>query len=138
MANINEIAVRHFYEALSTGDSALVDEALAAAWEAVPPLRTGGGPEGWKASIAHLRGVFDDLTVEIQHVVVDGDMVAVRTLSRGKHTGELLGVEGTGREVEFRAADFHQVADGRIVRTWHLEDYFSIATQIGLEFTRGA
>jgi predicted ester cyclase len=138
MADDNDIAVRQFYEALSTGDSALVDEALAAGWEAVPPLRTGGGPEGWKASIAHLRGVFSDLSVEIEHVVVDQDMVAVRAVSRGKHTGELLGVEGTGREVEFRAADFHQVVDGRIVRTWHLEDYFSIATQIGLEFTRGA
>jgi predicted ester cyclase len=138
MANDNEIAVRRFYEALSTGDGALVDEALAAGWEAVPPLRTGGGPEGWKASIAHLRGVFSDLTVEIDHVVMNRDMVAVRAVSRGKHTGELLGVGGTGREVEFRAADFHQVVDGRIVRTWHLEDYFSIATQIGLEFTRGA
>ncbi|MFC8083068.1 SDR family oxidoreductase [Streptomyces sp. NPDC057340] len=63
-------------------------------------------------------------------------MVAVRAVSRGKHTGEPLGVEDTGREVELRAADFHQVVDGRIVRTWHLEDYFSIATQLGLEFTR--
>jgi hypothetical protein len=40
--------------------------------------------------------------------------------------------------VEFRAADFHQVVDGRIVRTWHLEDYFGIATQIGLGFTHSA
>ncbi|MFJ9909643.1 ester cyclase [Streptomyces sp. NPDC101152] len=138
MANDNEMAARRFYEALSTGDSALVDETLAAGWEAVPALRAGGGPEGWKAGIAHLRAVFSDLSVEIEHVVVNRDMVAVRTVSRGKHTGELLGVEGTGREVEFRAADFHHVIDGRIVRTWHLEDYFSIATQIGLEFTRGA
>ncbi|MEU9651335.1 ester cyclase [Streptomyces sp. NPDC048110] len=138
MANDNETVVRRFYEALSTGDSAQVDESLAADWEALPALRAGDGPEGWKASIAHLRGVFSDLTVEIEHVVVNRDMVAVRAVSRGKHTGELLGVEGTGREIEFPAADFHQVVDGRIVRTWHLEDYFSIATQIGLEFTRGA
>lgn len=138
MANDSDIAVRRFYQALATGDGALVDEALAPHWEAVPPLRTGGGPEGWKASIAHLRGVFGDLTVEIEHIVADGDMVAVRSVGRGKHTGELLGVEGTGCEVEFRAADFHQVLDGRIARTWHLEDYFAIATQIGLEFTRGA
>ncbi|MEV0351124.1 ester cyclase [Nonomuraea sp. NPDC050680] len=138
MQTDSEIAVRRFYEALSTGDTALVDQALAADWEAVPPMRAGGGPQGWKASIAHLRGVFSDLFIEIEDVVVNGDMVAVRALNRAKQTGELLGVEGTGREVEFRAADFHQVVDGRIVRTWHLEDYFAIATQIGLEFTRGA
>ncbi|MER6075740.1 ester cyclase [Streptomyces sp. NPDC001817] len=138
MPTDNEIAVRLFYEALSTGDTALVDEALAADWDAVPPLRAGSGPEGWKASIAHLRGVFSDLTIEIEDVVADGDKVAVRAVSRARQTGDLLGVEGTGREVEFRAADFHRVVDGRIVRTWHLEDYFAIATQIGLEFTRGA
>lgn len=138
MATNQETAVRRFYEALSTGDTALVDEALAADWEAVPPLRTGGGPEGWKASIVHLRGVFSDLSIDIEDVVVNGDMVAVRAVNRAKQTGELLGVEGTGRDVEFRAADFHRVADGRIVRTWHLEDYFALASQIGLEFTRGA
>ncbi|MFJ9033723.1 ester cyclase [Streptomyces sp. NPDC102274] len=138
MPTNNEIAVRRFYEALATGDTALVDEALATDWEAVPPLRTGSGPEGWKASIAHLRGVFSELTFEIEDVVMNGDMIAVRAVNRAKHTGELLGVEGTGREVEFRAADFHRVVDGRIVRTWHLEDYFGIAHQIGLEFTRGA
>jgi predicted ester cyclase len=97
-----------------------------------------GRPEGWKAGIDHLRGVFSDLVIEIEAVVANGDMVAVRAVNRGKQTGELLGVAGTGREVEFRAADFHQVVDGRIVRTWHLEDYFAIATQMGLEFARGA
>ncbi|WP_432924212.1 ester cyclase [Microbispora sp. CA-135349] len=138
MPTTNEIAVRRFYEALATGDTTLVDEALATGWEAVPAMRTGPGPDGWKKSIDHLRGVFSGLTVTIEHVVESGDMVAVRSVGRGVHAGELLGVEGTGREVEFRASDFHQVIGGRIVRTWHLEDYFGIAHQLGLEFTRGA
>ena len=138
MASDNENAVRRFYQALTTGDLALVDEALAAGWETFPALRTGSGPEGWKGTIAHLRGAFGDLTTEIEDVVESGDRIAVRAVTRAKHTGELLGVEGTGGEVEFRSADFHQVAGGRIVRTWHLEDYFGIARQIGLEFTRGA
>ncbi|CAK7283777.1 ester cyclase [Streptomyces sp. RM1] len=138
MPTDNEIAVKRFYDALATGDTSLVDAALAPDWEAVPALRTGPGADGWKKSIEHLRGVFSGLTVTIADVVASGDMVAVRSVGRGVHVGELLGVEGTGREVEFRASDFHQVVDGRIVRTWHLEDYFGIATQIGLEFTRGA
>ncbi|QLJ02503.1 ester cyclase [Streptomyces sp. NEAU-sy36] len=138
MSTDNEIAVQRFYEALATGDTSLVDEALAPDWEAVPALRTGPGADGWKKSIEHLRGAFSGLTVTIADVVASDEMVAVRSVGRGVHVGKLLGVEGTGREVEFRASDFHQVVDGRIVRTWHLEDYFGIATQIGLEFTRGA
>jgi predicted ester cyclase len=130
-----EATVRRFYEALNTGDTTLVDQALAPGWEAIPALRTGPGPEGWKASIAHLRSVFTDLTVTIEDVVVSGDRAAVRSVNRAIHSGELLGVPGTGNQVEFRAADIHRLEGGRIVQTWHLEDYFGIATQIGLTFT---
>jgi predicted ester cyclase len=126
--------VQRFYEALNTGDIALVDQALVPDWEAVPALRTGPGSEGWKTSITHLRGVFADLTVSIEDVVASGDRVAVRSISRGLHSGELLGVPATGRELEFRACDVHRLGNGRIVQTWHLEDYFGLATQLGLKF----
>ncbi len=130
-----ESIARRFYEALNTGDMALVDEALAPDWEAIPALRTGPGAEGWKASIKHLRGVFSDLNVSIEGVVASGDTVAVRSVTRGIHSGELLGVPATGRELEFRASDVHRLENGRIVQTWHLEDYFGIATQLGLKFS---
>lgn len=132
-----EATVRKFYDALTTGDTTLVDEALAADWEAIPAMRTGGGPDGWKKSIAHLRGVFAGLATTIEEVIVSdgGNLAAVRSVTRGVHTGELLGVPGTGREVEFRAADFHRLENGLIVQTWHLEDYFGLATQLGLKFS---
>jgi steroid delta-isomerase-like uncharacterized protein len=130
-----ETTVRRMYEALSTGDTTLVDQALAPDWEAIPAMRTGAGPAGWKAAIAHLRGAFTDLTVTIEDVVVAGDRVAVRAVTRGVHTRELLGVPGTGHRVQFRAADFHRLADGRIAATWHLEDYFGLAGQLGLTFS---
>jgi predicted ester cyclase len=133
--NQTEATVRRFYEPLSTGDTSVIDDALTPDWEAVPAMRTGAGADGWKASIAHLRGVFTDLTTTIEDVVVSGDLVAVRSVSRGVHTGELLGVPGTGRRIEFRASDFHRLENDRIVRTWHLEDYFGIATQLGLTFS---
>ena len=131
-----ETIVRRMYEPLATGDTTLVDQALAPDWEAVPPLQAGPGAAGWKATIEHLRSVFTDLTVSIEDIVVSGDLVAVRSVSRGTHTGELLGVPGTGRPVEIRAADFHRLAGGRIAATWHLEDYFGVATQLGLGFSR--
>ncbi len=130
-----EATVRRFYDALSTGNTALVDDVLAPDWEAIPALRTGRGADGWKSSIEHLRGVFSGLSVAIEEVIASGDVVAVRSVIRGIHSGELLGVPGTGCEVEFRAADFHRLVNGRLVRTWHLEDYFGLAVQLGLTFT---
>ena len=131
----SETTVRHFYEALNTGDTRLLDEALAPDWEAVPPLRTGPGREGWKVSIDHLRSVFSQLTVTIEDIIVSDDRAAARTVNRGVHSAELIGVPATGRELEFRACDMHQLRDGLIVRSWHLEDYFAIANQLGLQFS---
>lgn len=131
----SETTVRRFYEPLSTDDMTLVDEALAADWEAVPVLRTGPGPDGWKATIAHLRSVFADMSVTLEDVLVSGDRVAVRSVSRGIHSGELLGVPATGRPIEFRASDIHRLKNDRIVQTWHLEDYFGIAMQLGLRLS---
>jgi predicted ester cyclase len=131
-----ETVVRRMYEPLTTGDTDQVDQALAPDWVAVPPLRTGPGAAGWKATVEHLRSVFTDLTISIEDVVVTGDRVAVRSVLRGTHTGELLGVPGTGGQIEIRAADFHRLAGGRVVQTWHLEDYFGVASQLGLKVSR--
>jgi hypothetical protein len=37
----------------------------------------------------------------------------------------------TGRQTEVRTHDFHQIADGRVVRTHHMEDWFSWFQQVG-------
>ncbi|HEX6519397.1 MAG TPA: ester cyclase [Streptosporangiaceae bacterium] len=130
-----EAAVRRFYEPLNTGDTTLIDETLAPDWEVTPALAAGPGAEGWKAAVEYLRQVFTELTVTIEDAVVDGDTVAVRLAVRGVHANEFFGVPGTGRQVEFQASDFHRVVDGRIRQSWHLEDYFGLAAQIGLRFS---
>jgi SnoaL-like polyketide cyclase len=38
------------------------------------------------------------------------------------HTGELFGTAPTSRETEVRTHDFHEIVDGRIVRTHDMED----------------
>ncbi|WP_410652232.1 ester cyclase [Amycolatopsis sp. cmx-4-54] len=126
--------IRRFYDTLSTGDLTLVDAVLAPGWEAVPALSI-DGPEGWKATVTYLRTALSDLELVIEDVVVDGDRVAVSSTCRGVHTGELLGVAGTGRQVEFQAIDVHRLEHGRIVWSRHLEDHFGLAHQLGLTFT---
>ncbi len=130
-----EATVRRFYEAVSSGNAGLADEVLAPDWEDIP-LNPGQGPgrEGYKQTIAYLRGVFPDLNITIEDIVVSGDRVAVRSVARGTHSGEILGVPATGRQVEFRAFDFHRLEGGRIMQSWHLEDYFGLLNQLGVTF----
>jgi predicted ester cyclase len=139
-AQAAEAAVHRLYEALNTGDERVVDDVvnnvLAPGWQNTP-LPPGGSPgaKALRGTVAFLRAVFPDFTITHEDMVVTGDKVAVRSVSRGTHSGELLGIPATGRAVEYRAFDFHRLEGGRIVESWHLEDYFALLTQLGASFT---
>ncbi|WP_328869368.1 ester cyclase [Streptomyces sp. NBC_00287] len=49
---------------------------------------------------------------------------------RGTHTGELFGVAPTGRACAVRIHEFHEISGGRVVRTWHLEDWLDWLRQV--------
>jgi predicted ester cyclase len=133
----SEAVVRQFYRAMSTGDASLLDEILAEDWEDIPlPPGTRLGRESFKTQgLGWIRTVFPDFTVTNEDVIVsaDGSKVAVRSVSGGTHTGEVLGIPPTGKKVEFRAFDIHQLAGGVIVRTWHLEDFLGLVMQLGAQ-----
>jgi steroid delta-isomerase-like uncharacterized protein len=129
-----ETTVRRFYEALSTGDTSAAEEFLAAEWEGITLLPgTARGPEGYRQTVAFLRAAFPDLAMEIEEILVAGDRVAVRSTAHGTHRGEIMGVAPTGRRVAFRAYDFHRLADGKIVQSWHLEDFPALRERITAE-----
>ena len=133
-----EAAVRQFYEVLSTGNVDLLDEILADDWEDIPlPPGTRKGRENYKPVVAWLRGVFSDFTVTNEDLIVsaDGTKVAVRSTNRGTHSGELFGIPATGRQVAFNVSDFHQLKDGLIVKSWHLEDFLGVVGQVGAQIT---
>lgn len=128
-----EATIRRLYEAMSSGDVADVDGILTPDWEDVPhSAHSSPGVHGFKELVAYLHAAFPDLSVTIEDVLVDGDRAAVRSVARGTHSAEVLGIPATGRTVEYRASDFHRLdEDGRIAVTWHLEDFFGLANQLG-------
>jgi steroid delta-isomerase-like uncharacterized protein len=88
------------------------------------------GPEGVKAHIKALRIAFPDLSVTIEDMVAEGDLVAVRGTWRGTHQGEFRGVPAIGRKVEFGGMVFWRVAGGQIRERWGLIDTPSLMRQL--------
>jgi predicted ester cyclase len=124
-----------FYEAAS-GKADLLDAAITDDWDDIP---LGPGQEPGRAGastlIEGLSKVFSDLHFVVEEIIdARGDdgtgMVGVRARMRGIHTGEFFGIAPTGRETEVRTHDFHQIVDGRIVRTHHMEDWLSWFQQV--------
>ena len=123
--------VRAFYEPFRTGDTSTYDQVLSPDWVDIP-LAPGQqqGPAGMAAQIALFRQAMPDYQVTHEDLLVDGDKVAVRNTVSGTHQGTFMDHQPTGRRIQMRTMDLHQVRDGKITTTWHLEDFAGLMAQL--------
>jgi predicted ester cyclase len=76
-------------------------------------------------------GALPDLHAAEQDVVAADDSVVVRYVIEATHTGNLLGLEPTGRPVRWDAVDIYRLDDGMIVEEWAGDDLAAILYQVG-------
>lgn len=90
------------------------------------------GIDGIVDVLGWLREAVPDLTMTIEHYVVDGDFVADRWIMHGTHTGvPLLGVSAAGRRFTINGMDVVRFRDdGLITDVWHVEEFASLRAQI--------
>ncbi len=125
-------AVETLYRAFSENNPNLVDSVLAADWDDIPLAPgQGPGPEGIKPIIRSLADAFPDVRIVIHDMVQAPGQIAVRAEITGTHLGELFGIAATGKQVSFRLHEFHALENGRVVTTWHMEDWFGLFLQLG-------
>jgi predicted ester cyclase len=80
------------------------------------------GHDGWRGYRDRIRAGVPDFHNEVLDLVVDGDRAAARLRYSGHHHGELLGIQGAGRRVEYEGAAFFTARAGLLVQAWVLGD----------------
>ena len=121
-----------WYEAFNTKDPRLVDSILSEGWEDIPAAPgQPAGREGMKHLIAQLTTTFPDLKVTNHDILQDGNKVTVRSEMTATQRADFLGVPAKGRTLRIMAIDIHEFRDGKIVRTWHTEDWLTGLHQLG-------
>ncbi|WP_437945619.1 ester cyclase [Sorangium sp. So ce296] len=131
-AEAERAALLTFYRAFSERRPELVDEAVTQDWEDIPlPPGHGLGPESIKPILRAFFEAFPDVHLAVLDILQEPGRAAVRSLLTGTHRGTFLGVAPTGKEISVACHDFHALRNGRIARTWHLEDWFTALAQIG-------
>jgi predicted ester cyclase len=70
------------------------------------------------------------MTFRIHEVLVAGDRIIVRGEVAGTPSGDLFGVPHTGKSFRIMAVDIQTVRDGKIVRTFHMENWLSAIGQL--------
>ena len=113
----NKSLVRRFYEEVaSTGRVEQIGEFLSPHYtEVMDGKRYESGIEGAKEHILGVRKTYQDLRIEIEKQIAEGEWVVSCITARGIHTGEWMGMKPTGKPVAFTGVNVDRVVKGRIV-----------------------
>ena len=71
-----------------------------------------------------------DMKFDIKEVLVSGDRVIVRGEVSGTPAGDFFGVPHSGKSFRIMAIDIQTIKDGKIARTYHLENWLSALGQL--------
>ena len=140
-----DIAMRSIH-AMADGDRADFDalyhpEAVTRENLVQPPWCRVPGAEGFHAAALWLRAAFAEIHYDIDHVVADGELVALTSTMYGRHVGPFVGytpdggVDGvfppTGRSFAMTQSHWFRFQDGRIIEHWANRDDLGMARQLG-------
>lgn len=113
----NAAVVRRIFEEIINAKRLDLAEELYAEDHVLYPTVAGvaRGGAGMKEAFAGLHQEFEDARAEIESLVAEGDMVAVRVTFSGRHAG-------TGQQTFWPEMVFTRFADGRAVESWEVTD----------------
>jgi steroid delta-isomerase-like uncharacterized protein len=129
MSQVDEV-LHGIYEAINTGDLALLDKFVAPDY--IEHSEGFQGVEPFRQQITAFRGAFPDLRVTIEDLFTVGDRFASRTTVTGTHTGDLMGLPATGRHITVEAVDLGRIENGQAKERWGGLNMYSLLTQLGM------
>ena len=80
--------------------------------------------------VANFANTIPDMKFDIKEMLVAGDRVIVRGEVTGTPSGELFGVPHSGKSFRMMAIDIQTIKDGRIAKTFHMENWLSAIGQL--------
>jgi predicted ester cyclase len=128
----NKRTIRRLYEEVANqGRLEVLDEI---AWpnhvEHYPLPGQTQGVEGLKQRVSMIRAAFNP-HFTIEHMVVEGDKVAVMWSNAGTHEGEFFGFPPTGKSITTHGVDIHLLRDGRLAEHWDVVDTSTFLLAVG-------
>ncbi len=77
------------------------------------------------------RAAFPDLTVDVQDLVAEPDLLAFHDRLKATSEGEFFGVPRSGKPLESAEIHLQGVAGGQVTEQWTNFDQLGILTQLG-------
>ena len=125
--------VETFVEAVRDDDLDALDDVMDADLMYSQPTGEVHGLAEYKEETQAVMAAFADVEIEVHEMVAEDDLVVVHFTFRGRHEGELQGIQPTGNTVELSEVIIARVEDGKIVEGNELYDGLSFFQQLGVD-----
>ena len=73
------------------------------------------------------------LRLDIHETFGDGNRLAVRYTVTGTHTGDLMGIPATGREISMTGITIMHFEDGKVVERWDSDDSAEVLSRLRVD-----
>lgn len=83
-------------------------------------------------AIRQIFEAFLDITMSVDDLVIDGDVVVTILSIEGTHMQDLLGFEATGKRFQMSAAFVHRLKNRKIIHERRIYDFTGLLLQIGV------
>jgi predicted ester cyclase len=123
MSDENKEVVRRFnIEVIQNGSEVAFQALMSPDFinHAAPPGMPQGPESMWDTFEKVLRPALSNLKIVIHDQIAEADKVTTRKTISGIHSGTLLGVPATGRELTISVIDIVRIEGGRYAEHWGL------------------
>lgn len=134
---VDKAAVEAFYASFLTAGQDVAAEGeriMAANFESVGDFS--GKAKTRDELIKQIQGfhkLVPDLKWRPEEIIEAGGRYVVRSRASGAPKGPLFGVDGKGKSFTLMSIDIHEVANGKIVRIYHVEDWAGAMRQLAAQ-----
>lgn len=132
-AEENKTVVRRLFEEVVNGaDLDVIDELATEDIVTHTPV-PGISPdrEGFRQFLGAYLSAFPKQHTEVDDVISEGALVAVRHTHHVTHGGELMGMPPSGKEATVAGIEIFRLSDGKISEMWHHDDMLGLMQQLG-------
>ncbi len=134
MSEENKALFRSFInDCINKKDAAAIDRLIAPDMVDHNPMPgQEQGAEGMKAMMTMFFAAFPDMSVTIDQIVGEGDLVVGRMTTSGTHKGEMMGIPATGKKVTFTEMHMVRIVNGKATEHWGNADDLGMMQQLGV------
>ena len=130
----NKVIARHWNEEVwNKGNLGAIDDLFATDFVFnYPPPGAAPNRDGYKQFVTRNFATWADIHCTVEDMFGEGNQVAVRWTWSGAHTGELMGIAPTGKQVTMTGISIMHIVGGKITKEWTEMDTLGMMQQLGV------